>query len=228
MVSPTFQKYCLVGFFGAGFLLSSACDPMTATMGAGAAVTGAASEERGVAGIYEDTKIRARINYRWLRHASILMDRLTLSVQNGRVLLTGVVEDAALKKKATELIKDIPGVIELADEVRVGTPETFSDYSRDAWITTKLKAALLFDGQVASRNYSVRTVGRIVYLTGTAQNADELERVINHASSTQGVKNVVSYVKKKISVNPVLINESTADNMVDDFDREYPPEMFEG
>ena len=221
-VSP--QKYYVLGVFCLALMFLPACDPMTATMGAGAALTGAAAEERGVSGVYEDTKIRTRINYRWLRQASILMDRLAISVQNGHVLLTGVVETEELKAKAVALLQDIPGIVRVIDEIQVGKPETFSDYSRDAWITTKLKTALLFDGHVASRNYSIRTVGRVVYLMGMAQNPEELNRVMQHASSTQGVKNVVNYTQQKSQIQPVVITDDT----VDEFDKEYTPEMFEG
>lgn len=193
--APSFQKYraltilCCLGL--------SACNPVTVGVGAGAVVGAAAAEDRGVSGVYSDTKIRSQINYRWLQGASILMDRIDLSVQDGQVLLTGVVENDELKEKAVTLIKNVPGITRIIDDITVGVPQTFSDYSRDAWITTKLKTTLLLDKDVASRNYSIRTVGQVVYLMGTARNSNELGRVIDHASSIAGVKRVVNYTAQK-------------------------------
>lgn len=123
----------------------------------------------------------------------MLIDRLTLSVQNGRVVLTGVVENTALKETAVQSIQGISGIKEVIDAIKVGHPETFNDYSRDAWITTKLWTNLKMDRAVASRNYSVRTVGRTVYLMGQPQSAEELQRVIAHASAIRGVGRIVNY-----------------------------------
>ena len=170
---------------------------MTLGVGAGATVGVAAAEDRGVGGVYSDTKIRSQINYRWLQGASILMDRVDLSVQDGQVLLTGVVESDELKEKAEALITDVSGITRIINDIQVGVPQTFADYSRDAWITTKLKTNLLLDKEVASRNYSVRTVGQVVYLMGTAKDSAELARVIDHASAISGVKHVVNYTAQK-------------------------------
>ena len=47
---------------------------MTLAVGTGVVVGAAAAEDRGVSGVYSDTKIRTQINYRWLKHESILME----------------------------------------------------------------------------------------------------------------------------------------------------------
>ena len=193
--SPSFPKYWAVA--ACACLCVSACNPITLGVGAGATVGAAATEDRGVGGVYSDTKIRSQINYRWLQGASILMDRVDLSVQDGQVLLTGVVESDELKNKAADLIQDVPGITRIINDIQVGVPQNFADYSRDAWITTKLKTNLLLDKEVLSRNYSVRTVGQVVYLMGTAKDSAELARVIDHASSIAGVKRVVNYTAQK-------------------------------
>ncbi|TGW15826.1 BON domain-containing protein [bacterium NHP-B] len=181
----------------ASLFCASACDPVTLAVGTGVVVGAAAAEDRGVSGVYSDTKIRTQINYRWLKHESILMDRLTLSVQDGQVVLTGVVEEPALKEKAVSLIQDVPGITHIIDEIKIGPPETFNDYSRDAWITTKVRSQIFLDKKVASRNYSIRTVGRVVYIMGTAKDSAELARVVAHASSVSGVKEVINYTAVK-------------------------------
>jgi osmotically-inducible protein OsmY len=78
-----------------------------------------------------------------------------------------------------------------------GASETLGDVTRDSWITTKLKSKLVFDGNVASRNYTIVTVGAVVYVMGVAQNQGELNAVIDHARHVAGVRKVVSYVRLK-------------------------------
>lgn len=199
--SPSLTKY---QFLAALFLLLpvGACDPFTASVGAGALVTAAAAEDKGISGVYSDSKIRTKINMCWLNKEPVLMDRLFLSVQQGHVLLTGVVESEELKEKAAHLTQSIPGVVKLINDIQVGKPQGLGDYSQDAWITTKLKARLLFTKGVALRNYSIRTVGQKVYLMGLAKDRAEIERVIACASSLSGVRDIINYtVLKRASLD---------------------------
>ena len=129
--------------------VTSACDPVTATVGSAAVVGSAAAQDRGVKGVWSDTNLRTKINYRWLRHESVLIDRVTLSVLRGRVVLTGTVENEALKQRAEGLIKNLSGIQSLTNAIKVGKPESFRDYSRDSWITTKLWTNLKLDKEVA-------------------------------------------------------------------------------
>lgn len=184
----------------------SACDPFSVALGTGAAVGAASAEDRGVSGVFSDSTIRLKINYRWLEQESILIDHVYLSVQKGVVLLTGVVETAALKKKAVDLIRSVPGIRKIVDNIKVGTPENLKDYTRDAWITAKLRTILLCDAEILSRNYSIRTVGRTVYLMGIAQNQDEVDRVTHHACSISGVRRVIDYTQIKKQTVPSVVS----------------------
>lgn len=170
------------------------CTPFAVTTAAGAAVVGAASQEKGVKGVLRDTSLRTAINYRWIKVDPVLIDRVSLSIHKGRVLLTGFVENPDLKLLAVQSIEDIPG-IKVLNAIQVGTPEKLRSYSRDAWITTRLRTALLFDQEVASRNYSVTTAGRIVYLMGTARSQKEIDLIKAHAARVPGVDGIEDYVR---------------------------------
>lgn len=175
----------------------TACDPVSFVLVPATVVGASEAEERGFKGVVSDTALRTKINCTWLANEPLFLDRLTMSVLEGRVVLTGVVETPVLKEKAVALTQKVGGVKEVVDEIKVGKPETLGDYSRDSWITTKLKTQLLFDSYIASRNYSIRTVNRIVYLTGIAQNQQELNLVLEHARNISGVKRVIHYVRIK-------------------------------
>ena len=188
-----------VGLIVAAQLMLTGCDPFSAIFCVGGTLGAAAADERGVGGVASDTWIRTKINGKWLAydasHRSELLDHVTLSVIQGVVVLTGVVETSDLKKAAVDMAKGVTGVREVVDEIRVGKPETLGDYARDAAITTKLKTTLLADDQVASRNFSLRTVNRVIYVTGIAQNQQEIDRVLAHARQISGAKRVVNHVQ---------------------------------
>ena len=84
----------------------------------------------------------------------------------------------------------------MINEVAV-SENPLSDLANDTWITTKLKTKMTFDKDILAINYSIETVGAVIYLIGIAQDKAELQRVLNHARSIDYVKRVVNHVRIK-------------------------------
>lgn len=168
-----------------------------AAIGAGAIATSAAVQERGLKGGIDDTVIRARINSLWLEHDADMYRLVSLSIVEGRILLTGQVRLPRMRIDAVRLAWKAEGVREVINEIKVTDEGGIASYARDSWISTQLKSKLLFDKKILSINYSIETVNGSVYLMGIAQNQQELDRVTNHARTLSYVKRVVSYVRLK-------------------------------
>jgi osmotically-inducible protein OsmY len=168
-----------------------------AVIGAGATAGTAAMEERGIAGVTDDTALRLRINGLLSDKDERLWRKVGLQVYMGRVLLTGFVETEEMRAEAVRLAWEADGVKEVINEIQIDDSGGASGFARDTWITTQLKSALLFDKQVSSINYSIETVGGTVYVIGLAQDRAELDRVLNHARGMSYVKKVVNYVQIK-------------------------------
>jgi osmotically-inducible protein OsmY len=173
----------------------SGCVGVAVTGGATAAT--AAAQERGFKGTVDDTIVRARINDLWLQHSAEIFQNVGLQVTEGRVLLTGKLKDPQLRLDAVKLAWQAQGVNEVINEIQVTEEGSIGSYARDTAISTELKSRLLFDKQVSSINYSIETVGQIIYVMGIAQDQAELDRVINHARNIAYVRRVVSYVRLK-------------------------------
>ena len=120
---------------------------------------------------------------------------LSTTVNQGRVLLTGVVQDPNDRVEAVRLVWQVPGVKQVMNEIRVADSEGVPGFVRDNWITTRLRTAMTFDKEISSLNYSIDTVQGVVYLMGVAMNQRELDRVMDIARTIPNVKQVVSYVK---------------------------------
>jgi osmotically-inducible protein OsmY len=166
-------------------------------IGAGATVGVAAAEERGVSGASTDLAIQTDINDKWIRESLQIEKDVYLTVHEGRVLLTGTVATPEMRLKAVQLVWDVNGVREVIDEIKVGEGGGIGTYARDVLIANELRAKLLFDRNIQSINYSVETVGGVVYLMGIAQNQAELDRVTGYARNISYVQRVVSYVRLK-------------------------------
>lgn len=168
-----------------------------AAVGGGATAATAAAQERGFRGAVDDTVIRARINDLWLAHSEEMYTSVSLSVVEGRTLLTGKVPNAQMRIDAVRLTWQARGVREVINEIKVTGEGGVASYARDSWISAQLKSKLLFDKQILSINYSVETVDGVIYLMGIAQDRTELTRATNHARTIAYVKRVVSYVLLK-------------------------------
>lgn len=166
-------------------------------IGAGATGAVAASQERGLGGAVGDTQIRTAINYLWLDDDANMYHHLNLNVQEGRVMITGVVAKQEQRDKAVKLAWRAKGVKEVIDEIIVDPKGTSGTYARDSWIAAQLKTKLLFDKNIYSINYSIETVRGQIYVLGVAQDRSELDLVLNNARSIEYVRKVTSYVLLK-------------------------------
>jgi len=176
-------------------MIAAACTPLGMATGAAAGVGTAASKEGGIGGAFTDAGIKAKINDAWLQYDLDTFSKLSTTVNQGRVLLTGVVQDPEDRVEAVRLVWQVPGVKQVMNEIRVSDSEGAPGYVRDTWITTRLRTALTFEKNVQSLNYSIDTVQGVVYLMGVAMNQPELDKVTQIARTIPNVKQVVNYVK---------------------------------
>ena len=112
-------------------------------------------------------------------------DRIQVTSRNGVVTLTGTASEDFHKALARETVAGLPGVKGVVDqiEVRDGQPAERSD----AWITTKVKAALAFHRNVSAADTAVETRNGTVVLTGKAYSPAQRELTAEYAKNVDGV-----------------------------------------
>ena len=154
-------------------------------------------EERSFNNYVEDTIILAQLKNLYFSNNEIIFFNVSVEVTEGRVLLTGSVNQIDQRIEATKLAWGIDGVLEVINEIQISNDESILDYADDLIMKTKINAQLLLEQDVLNINYTVEVVNSIVYLIGIAQNQKELDIVINICENTYGVQNVISYVRLK-------------------------------
>lgn len=183
-------------FFSCLVLIALAgCAPLGVAAGAGAALGVSAASERGVGGTASDLKIKALISEKWFQYDLETFAKLNLTVNEGRVLITGIVQDPDDRVEAVKLAWQIEGVNQVINEIRVADGQGVPGYVKDQWITTRLRTAMTFDREIHSINYSIDTVGGTIYLMGIARNQTELNKVIEIARTIPNVQQVINYVR---------------------------------
>ncbi|MHC8491559.1 BON domain-containing protein [Thalassospira sp. SM2505] len=170
-------------------------------IGAGATAGIAAMQERGLDGAVSDSAITAEIWQKFLSQDDKLFLDVEIEVVEGEVLLAGRVPSVTDQLEAVRLTWQVGGVKRVINEIDIGSSKSLMDSAGDLVITTRIKAALMFDGDIYAINYSIETVNGTVHLMGIAQNERERERVISHARETSYVKRVVSHIRLKDDAN---------------------------
>lgn len=174
----------------------SACVPVL--LGGAGAVGIAGAQERTVGTAVDDTVISSSIKSSYLqKDINNLFHAVDVKVNEGRVLLTGIVENPNARLKAVELAWKVKGVGQVINEIQLEGNNTIGGYAKDAWVTTRVKSKLLLDKHVKSVNYSIETVDGIVYLFGIAQNREEMHRAGRIAGSVKDVKKVITHLRLK-------------------------------
>ncbi len=202
------MKHSVILSLAASSLLLSSCGGLGIAAGVGAVAGVAAVQEGGVSTALSDARIQTEINDLWFRYDFNTFAKLDLTINQGRVLITGVVQDPVHRVEAVRLAWKPAGVVQVINEIKVAESAGIAGYAKDAWVSARLRTALVLDKDVESLNYSIDTVQGSVYLMGFAQDQEELDRVIGIARTIENVKQVVSYVK--LSGEPVQTNSGGA------------------
>ena len=83
----------------------------------------------------------------------------------------------------------------------------FKSTAKDILITSQLRSALIFNKKTKSRNYTLETINKNIYIFGIAMDMDEKEEVIKEANKIYDVKEIYPsiYLASELSRNKLLI-----------------------
>src|SRR5690348_14327233 len=110
----------------------------------------AANQERGVTGTAEDGAIKMNVQNAWLQANPLMQRDFSVTVYEGRTLLTGSTSRPELKAQAAQIACTVPGVRTVYDEIDVTPSEGGWQGVRDTWISAQLRSDLVFDSHVRS------------------------------------------------------------------------------
>ena len=163
------------------------CFPIVAA-GAGAGVLMA--EDRRTGGTYiEDQNIELKANSRINEHVKDAV-HIEVTSYNRNVLLTGQAPTENLKQDIETIVRGVPSVQNIINEIMIARPYALSARSNDAYITSKVKARFVDANRFRANYVKVVTENGTVYLLGLVkhQEADDATEI---ARSTSGVLKVV-------------------------------------
>jgi osmotically-inducible protein OsmY len=154
-----------------------------------------AMQERGLDGGISDNALALAINDAWLKEDAAIFRKVSTSIHDGVVVLTGHVTYRETAQRAETVTRGVAGVREVVNHIRVDREPDLGTVASDRWITTRLRAELTFTADINAVNYAIDTVAGTVFLSGIARDQAEIDRVVARAKRTPGVRDVVTAVR---------------------------------
>ena len=145
------------------------------------------------------TQIDDSLMQKNLRAKLILMDKNYLlsvksKVLDGRIFITGKVDNPEDKLKITKIAWETEGVRSVRNDIKIKEEFNFKQSAKDLLITSQLRTALIFNNEIKSRNYQIDTYKKRIYIYGIAETKDELKLVVDEANSILDVEKVIASI----------------------------------
>ena len=115
-------------------------------------------------------------------------------VLDGRIFMTGKVDDPEEKLKLTKMAWETQGVRSVRNDIKVKEEFNFKQSAKDVLITSQLRSALIFNKEIKSANYSIDTYKKKIYIYGIAKSKEEQSLVIEEAKQILDVEDVISSI----------------------------------
>ena len=132
---------------------------------------------------------------------------LTIQVEvlDGRIFLTGKVEDPEEKIKITKLSWETKGVRSVKNAITIKGQSNFKATAKDVLITAQLRTAIIINKNIKSRNYTLETINQKIYIFGISMDEDEKKEIIDEANKIYDVNEVIPtiYLVSELSRNKI-------------------------
>jgi osmotically-inducible protein OsmY len=121
---------------------------------------------------------------------------ITVSTQvlDGRIFITGKVDNPEEKLKITKLAWETKGARSVKNDLKFKEKFNFKQSIKDVLITSQLRTALIFSKKIKSANYSIDTYKKKIYIYGISETKDEREEVIKEAKGILDVEDVIASI----------------------------------
>jgi len=129
----------------------------------------------------------------------ILMDKKYLltvktKVLDGRIFITGKVDNPEEKLQLTKLAWETNGVRSVRNDLKIKEDFNFKQSAKDILITSQLRSAMIFNKNIKATNYQIDTYKKKIYVYGISLTSDEKDLVISEAKEILDVEDVIASI----------------------------------
>jgi len=180
---------CFLGIF-----FIHACSPASILATGGGSAMVIAEGERSMGSVIDDATIKVNISAKFIGSEDNLFVDVGANVLNGRVLLTGLVENQEIRIDAVRRVWEVDGVKEVINEIQIGNRASLKEYANDVWINTQAKGLAAKAVGLRVVGFNFETIQGKVYIAGITSRPKQLADLIEAIKTIKGVKEIVNYV----------------------------------
>ncbi|MDA9751543.1 BON domain-containing protein [bacterium] len=184
------SKFILVVLVG---IILSSCVGVSSTgiFGTGVSV---ALDPRTVGTQIDDSIMQKNLTAKMIIRDKKHLISVKTKVLDGRIFLTGKVDNPEEKLQLTKLSWEIKGVRSVRNDIKIKEEFDFKRSAKDILITSQLRTALIFNKNIKATNYQIDTYKKKIYVYGIALTSEEKDLVISEATEILDVENVVASI----------------------------------
>ena len=119
---------------------------------------------------------------------------VSAKVLDGRIILTGKVNNPEEKLQITKLAWETKGVRSVKNDIKIKENFNFQQSAKDTLMTAQLRAALVFNKKIKSINYQIDTYKSKIFIYGISLTAEERKEVISEAKEILDVEDVIASI----------------------------------
>ena len=168
-------------------ILISSCSPAT-RFGAGVDIT---FDPRTLGMQIDDTIMQKNLIARLSLSEKKYFVNIQVEVLDGRIFLAGKVDEPEEKIKITKMAWETKGVREVKNAITIKGSSNFKSTAKDVLITSQLRTALILNKKTKSRNYTLETINKKIYIFGIAMDSEEKKEVISEANKIYDVEEII-------------------------------------
>ena len=153
-----------------------------------------ALDPRSIGTQIDDSVMQKNVAARLILRDKNYLLTVKIKVLDGRIFLTGKVDNPEEKLQITKLAWETKGVRSVRNDIKIKESFNFTQSAKDLLITSQLRTALIFDKEIKATNYQIDTYKKKIFIYGISLTSEEREKVINEAKEILDVKDVVSSI----------------------------------
>jgi len=142
----------------------------------------------------DDSVMQKNITTRLLLRDKSYLLSVSTKVLDGRIFLTGKVDNPEEKLQITKLAWETKGVRSVKNDIKLKEDFNFQQSAKDLLITSQLRTALIFNKKVKATNYQIDTYKKKIFIYGISLTRDERKEVISEAKEILDVEEVIASI----------------------------------
>ena len=153
-----------------------------------------ALDPRSIGTQIDDSVMQKNLSARIILRDKKYLLSIDTKVLDGKIFLTGKIENPEEKLQITKLAWETKGVRSVKNDIKIKENFNFKQSAKDLLITSQLRTAIIFNKKIKATNYQIDTYKKKIFIYGISSTTEEKKEVINEAKEILDVEEVIASI----------------------------------